>query len=154
MRPTARFLAVAMLCICITGCATVQQTQPLNTPSGRPEITVPADRVDSVIAYVLSVSIDRGYTIRQQTPAMIMMERPANNLQASMLFGSQFNANPNLRAIWNIIRSEDTTRIIGDLSIVTNPGSGYERANPITGGPAIQQMQEMQEILTTAAALR
>ena len=151
MRPTARFLAVAMLCICITGCATVQQTPSLNTPSGRPEITVPADRVDSVIAYVLSFSIDRGYTIRQQTPAMIMMERPANDLQTSMLYGTRFNANPNLRSTWIIIRSGDTSRIVGDFAIVTNPGSGYEYVNQITRGPALHTMQE---ILTTAAALR
>ena len=99
-------------------------------------------------ARLLPMCFDDLLTHRRQTPAMIMLERPANNMRASMLFGSQFNANPHLRVIWNMISTETTTRIIGDLSIVTNPGSGYEQPHPITHGAALQQMQE---ILNTAA---
>ena len=148
VRAIEHCIAIVICCAALSACATQQIPPPPNTPSGRPEITIPAERTNAALAYILDVCMNRGYTIRRQTPTMIMLERPANNMWASMLFASQFNANPHLRVIWNIISTETTTRIIGDLSIVTNPGSGYEQPHPITHGAALQQMQE---ILNTAA---
>ena len=150
IRNSARLLAILTVGMCISACATVQ-TEPLNTPSGKSEVTLTAEHERATVAYIMNDALNRGYTIRKQTDSMIMMERPITEVMYRVLFGSRYNSTPNPRVIFNIINNGDRTRIVGDIAIVTNPGSGYEYSNQITTGLAVQQTQD---VLNTAAAMR
>jgi hypothetical protein len=56
--------------------------------------------------------------------------------------GSGYNATPNERVSFTLVPLGPNTRVIADISVVTNPGSALERLTPFNNGPGSERMQE------------
>jgi hypothetical protein len=97
-----------------------------NTPSGRPEVTIRDVHLTDVSAKLTGQMIDRGYIIKSAQPAVMIFEKPINNLGAAMLFGSRYDSTPFARVTFMLVESEQQTRVVGSLAVITNPGSAFE----------------------------
>jgi hypothetical protein len=58
---------------------------------------------------------------------MLVFEKPVENIIASALMGSRYDSQPNARITYNVNQFQNKTRVVASFSIVTNPGSSFER---------------------------
>ncbi|NJL06973.1 MAG: hypothetical protein HC900_00945 [Methylacidiphilales bacterium] len=121
-------LVALFLAFGVSACVT---TVNHNTASGRPEVTIkaPADAVKSVI---VGVSMNLGYTMKSDSQFQVILERDPNNILANVLLGSQYDSRVVARMSVAFMQSNQTTRAVLDLNMVTNPGSAFERLTPMT----------------------
>lgn len=106
----------------LTGCVATPNLPPLT-------FSFPASRDDTKGAIIAAFS-QRGYQITRDSQFQLVMDRPIRgNIGASLVFGSQFNAVPNARASMTVLGDNPVTVTV-NLSVVTNPGSGFEQVTP------------------------
>jgi len=122
-----RFLGVLAISLTIAGCQTAKHA----TPSGRAEITM-ATTADRIKPVMLNDLINMGYQIRQDTPYLLVVDKQTDSFTANLLFGSNWNPVTNTRASFTLAEMSGQTRVVGDLSLVTNPGTGMERIVPLS----------------------
>jgi SPOR domain len=134
-----RILAVLGLAACLAGCGTpVRQ----NTASGRPEVTVHQVPADRVKAAIVNEMIDMGYRITKDSQFEIAFDRPTDNPVAAVLFGSKYDAQPNARISYSIAQMGNDVRVVADMAIITNPGSGFEQRTDVSDGADSPKIQE------------
>jgi len=116
--------------------------QPVNyqTASGRPErlFNAPPERVRAALATEL---VNRGYQIIRESESVIEGQKTSDNVWANMLMGSQWDPTVKVRATYTIIPSGSGTRVVGDLAIVGNAGTAFERVTPMSNSKASLDMQ-------------
>lgn len=142
-------LLMAVFILALAGC---QTAQPLATASGRPEVSISAP-ASQVHAALVGAAMNRGYTIRQDSQYLLVVEKPSQNFMANVLLGSQFNPVVNARMSIAIAEIGGATRVVVDMAIIQNPGSGFERALPANNSkdaPVIQAW--LDEIAASFAA--
>ena len=83
MRARAGLVMVAIICLGMAGCAS---TPKLNTPSSKPEVTIPNVEKKAVTDALTNTMISRGYTIK-------------NSTNYSMVFGKEIDSNSDIRTI-------------------------------------------------------
>ena len=76
----------------------------------------------------------RGYDIKSDSDYQIVFEKKSNGLAAGILFGSRYDSTPAARITTTIVGSSPTT-VTGKASIVTNPGSAFERVTDVSNNP-------------------
>ena len=60
-----------------------------------------------------------------------MLDKPAtDNFGAQMIYGSQWNGVPNARVTMTLT-GNNPTKVITQLAVITNPGTGFERPNDV-----------------------
>lgn len=125
----------------VTGCA---GAKPLNTNSGRPEVSIcgvqKAGLMEKVVA---SASMD-GFNIRSSSNFQIVMGKVlTNNFSAGMLYGSKYDPWPEFRLIWTLADTGNNCIHVGVvLQMITNPGSAFEKVTDVSTGKDGYQMQE------------
>lgn len=104
-----------------------------NTPSQKAERTfnAPPDRVQSAL---LTELVNRQYTITKQT--------------ANMLLGTTYDPTVDVRATFTVIPVKHQTRVVGDLVLVSNGGSAFEKVTPINNSESSMDMQAALNRLT------
>ena len=119
-----------LVCLLVfAGCVTVP---PPATQSGRVELTVPGvTSTGCVKSQIISRLAGHGYSLRSETDHQIVMGKPADNIAASVLFGSRWDSTPESRAIITVLQSGGNVRVIVEDVIITNPGTGMERRQAI-----------------------
>jgi hypothetical protein len=120
-----------------TACTTVQHA----TASGRPEVTVNAP-ADAVRVAFINGFIDRGYTIIEDTPYRLVMDRRSDNVMANVLLGSQWNPQIHARISLTVATLNSKTRVVADLNAVTNPGTAFERLTPMSNSKDSEEIQQ------------
>jgi hypothetical protein len=133
-----RFLA-AFAAIAVGACATPVTHQ---TASGKVEVTVTGAQ-EPVKAELVNVMVNRGYTINRDSPFQIVFEKPIMNGLAAALLGSRYNSTPDARVSFTITQNGQATRIVGDLAVITNPGSGFEMRTDFNNSQDSAQIQLM-----------
>ncbi len=128
----------------LAGCAAPAK---LNTASGRPERTFNAS-ADAVRATLVSHLVNRGYQVTKESQSLVIAEKRAESVMAQVLLGTAYDANVNARASFTIIPQGSTTRVVGDLALVSNPGSAFERVTVITNADELNRMQEAMNGIT------
>lgn len=124
-----RFVALLVAGLMITGC----QTASLDDLPPR-EYSFDASRARTKEA-LLAAFVDRGYELAKDSDLQLVVERPADdNLGAQLLYGSRFNSVPNARVLMTFL-GDDPTKVSFSGKIVTNPGSGFEKATDISNAP-------------------
>lgn len=126
-----RIICAIVLAALCAGCVTVE---PPHTASGRPEVTIAGASPDKVKPQLVNVMINDGYRITRDTPYEITFDKPVQNIAVAVLMGSKYDAQPNIRVSYSFAQLGSDTRVIGDIAIVTNPGSAFERRTPINAG--------------------
>jgi hypothetical protein len=131
----AIMIAVSLL----AGCAT-----PMPTASGRPETTITGQSSDAIRAALVNRFLNDGWNIKNGDTMMLTMEKDAG-LAAGMFLGSAFNPTVMKRIRFNIVPQEaGTFRVVAGAGMITNPGSGFEKENPMEG-KAYRQLQTILE---------
>ncbi|MDG4475644.1 hypothetical protein [Thiovibrio frasassiensis] len=142
-----RIFLVLFFLVGLTGCASVQ---PLNTPSSKPEVTIPNGQKKAVIDKITNMMLGRGYKIKNINEYSAVFGKPLQSTGAAILFGSQFNTTPEGRISYNIVDTTKGVRVIGTLEVVTNPGSGLERVTDLSQNS--KNAHEYQQLLEEVAA--
>ncbi|OGR80792.1 MAG: hypothetical protein A3I11_07950 [Elusimicrobia bacterium RIFCSPLOWO2_02_FULL_39_32] len=138
MKTTIRLLAFFAF-LSFFGCAT---TRVLNTPSGKPEVIIENKTKKEVADALVSEMVSRGFTIKSVSDYTLVFSKPLDNIAASLLFGSQYDATPEHRPSFMIFESGAGVRVVLTNQIVTNPGSAYERVTDASGGQAGESWQD------------
>jgi len=112
----------------LSGCATAR----VISPSGKPEVTITAP-ADIVVSAIVGRLLDKGSTIRSKSDSIIVAEHNATFAQ-NLLFGSKANPTAINRFTFNLVNvSSTTTRVVATIEIITNPGTGFEQRNDMSG---------------------
>lgn len=125
----------------LAGCASAP---PINTPSGNPEIMLSNVSPDCVKAVLVNGFLNGGYRIEQSNDYMIVVGKPTNNTMASLLYGSQMNVIPEERITVTLAPEAGGSgmRLVFDGAYVTNPGTGFEKRQPMPANANVQQQFE------------
>ncbi|HVY12152.1 MAG TPA: hypothetical protein VHB73_01145 [Alphaproteobacteria bacterium] len=129
-------LAFLVLCSCA---APVQHA----TASGKPEVTIAA-APKAIRSALENGMVNSGYTIAKDSNEVLVFEKEVTeNLGASLIYGSQANPYPTARARFYLIPEGKRTRVVGDLSVISNGGSPYERVHALNNGVDSDTVQKM-----------
>lgn len=137
-------IATTMMMV-LAGCQSAQQQAAVQRTT----------QVDATIQeftdLLLQKRIARGYTIRQQTPNMIVLDRPAKDFATQFVYGSQWNIVPNYRLTYQMYGDKPLTVSVNG-AIITNPGSGFERINDMSNHASMAEV--MKEIADIASEIK
>ncbi len=130
-----------IVAVTLAGCAS---GPPINTPSGSPEITLSNVRVDCVKGAFLNALLNKGYRIEQSSDYVIVVGKPTDNTMAALLYGSGLNAIPEERLRMTMITQSGGSglRIVFDGAYVTNPGTAFEKLQPMQENANTQRQLE------------
>lgn len=118
-----RSLAV-VVALSLTAC----QTSQLQTASGKPEVTIFAADASLVKAEIINDMLNSGYVLSRDTAYQLVFDkRMETNFTAQLLLGSNYDQVPAARIAYVISPTNENVRVIADMSIITNPGSAFER---------------------------
>ena len=121
----------------------------LDTPSGRPEVTISRTTPDNVKAAVVRKMIDKGFQVTKDAQFELAFDRPLDNKLVGALLGSKVKGTPNGRITYSIAQVGDDVRVVADLAAITNPGSASERSTDINPPDAVHDVQSLLEDLRT-----
>lgn len=142
-------LATGTLVLSLTACGTPQIH---NTMSGKVEETF-TQPPDQVKPQLIALMVQNRFNLTKDTPYMMSFDKPVDNIMASVLLGSRYDATPNARLAFTFIAVNNTgTRLIADFSIVTNPGSAFEQITPMNAGDDSAKIQIMLDSLSEGMA--
>lgn len=137
IRKASYYLLFALL---LSGCAT---TSALNTPTGKPEVTISGVSADEVASAIINKMIDSGYNVTSTDNRMLVFEKPLKNFVAMFVYGSNYDRQPNARITFNINQFENKTRVVASFATITNPGSAFEKVNHSERNASMPKYQEM-----------
>jgi hypothetical protein len=99
-----------------------------NNASGKPEVTIKTSSVKSVRTKATEMMVNGGYRTVRSDDMSITFDKIINDGgMANFLLGSRYDMNPAARVNYTFLDLGKSVRVIADLSVITNPGSGYER---------------------------
>lgn len=133
-----------LLPLALTGCAAPVK---YNTASGRPERTFDASP-DRVRAALVGHLVNRGYQITNESASRVVGQKRTDNAMAQVLLGTNYDRNVEVRATFTIIPEGPRTRVVGDLALVSNPGSAFERVTPMSNSQDSIPMQQALDSLS------
>lgn len=133
MKILARSIAAAIV-FAFASCAVVPS---IETPSGRPECSISGATNDQIQGYVLENFIANGWMLKQQTPSQLVFWKENADTFQNALLGSSYDPTTTheIRLVFSK-GSEASVRIFGQVALVTNEGSAFEKRNDLTGGKA------------------
>ncbi|MFN3827809.1 MAG: hypothetical protein ACK4NR_09325 [Micavibrio sp.] len=131
-------LFTVIMSVVLAGCATPIQH---NTPSGKVEVTIKGTSKSTVKDRITDSMINRGYSVTKSDDTVISFDRPVDSPMAAVFFGSRYDSTPNARVAYNIIQTKGAVRVVADCSIVTNPGSAFEKKTNMNNNAATADIQ-------------
>lgn len=135
---TTFFFAILL---CLTGCAA-----PLKTASGRPEVVIENVSRRQVFDFAVAEGSRNGFEIRDVSEYhLVMGKRDQKNIGAAMLFGSQYDTIPEIRLTFTAVEQPSGVMLRANGSVITNPGSAFERQTDLSTGTGAHELQAMLE---------
>lgn len=126
-------LLVLLFLIPLAGCATPVQHP---TPSGKPEVIINKTNVKTVRNKVSEFMINYGYRPVRSDDMTAVFDKIINDGgMINLMMGSQYDMNPAARVTYTFLEQGKAVRVIADIAVITNPGSGYERRNDYNHHP-------------------
>jgi len=130
------FLIVAIL----VGCAAPQR---LSTPSGRPEVTISNASKKEVMDFAVNNFVGAGFEIKEVTDYHAVFTRLDQSLSGALLYGSKYDSTPEYRFKLTFAELAGKIRVLCTVSVVTNPGSAFERVKDVTYGKNALDLQRL-----------
>lgn len=139
-----RILLIGLMLV-MAGCATIP---PLQTATGKPEITILNSTKKEIINYLTNKMINKNYEIKKINDYVAVYGKPSESESLNFLYGTDQYRTPEYRVSFNFVDKEAKIRIIAMLQVVSNPGSAFEKIHNIGGVNAhdYQQMLEKMKI--------
>jgi hypothetical protein len=123
----------------LAGCAT---TKPLNTPSGKPDITIPNVSKKQVTDALVGQMLTQGFNFKSSSDYNIVFIEAMDSFCEKSLLGSGCNVTPEHRASFMLDESSAGVRIVLTNQVITNPGSAFERVTDLSTGKPGQSWQD------------
>jgi len=129
-----KFICVAA--ILLAGCAS-----PVvhNTASGKPERLF-SSPPDQVRAALITELVNRHYSITQETQSLIVGEKVTKEVGVTLAYGTGFGP-PTVRSSFTMIPNPPGTRVVGDIVLIQNAGTGFQRIFPMDDSAGSNEMQ-------------
>lgn len=110
----------------LVGCATVT---PLNTSSGKPELTVRGKTMDEVQAALVQMCQEEDMFLEETQKFMVACSYASSNLGIELVLGSNYNAKPQVLIRFNTLPQPDKSIRITAKGVAsqTTPMSGTRR---------------------------
>ena len=149
----SKFLAAFILPVFFAGCAPKPDLTPLNTPSGKPEVTIKGKSQQEVIEGIISFCAETGAMLDDQTTSTVVCSNDAGGFKANFMFGTQHGA---LRIVnrWFVTKAgQDGMRvqIISAYYENMNAYGGVQKyPQDVTRGVGAKQLQTMVEEFATS----
>jgi hypothetical protein len=139
-------LVAVMLSVGVAGLGGCAGQVTHATPSGKAEqvFAAPPDKVKPALVGMMSSA---GFNLVRDTSYQVAFDKPVENLLVGAFLGSGYNATPNERVAFTLVPLGPNTRVIADISVVTNPGSAFERLTPFNNGPDSENIQDQLEFV-------
>jgi len=133
------------LCVGLSACA----TQPLGTPSGRPEVAVRSSlsRTQNSAIEVLS---SQGFSLISQSSNTLVFERDLPPAQSAILLmgvGNSYYSQPKAGIRLTFVSIQGLTRVSGRVEATTQGPFGQIKNMDITGGKSAQKLQATLETI-------
>lgn len=141
-RISAVMLSGVFLFGIIAGCA---HMRPLSTPSGKPEVTVKNSTKKEVVDAIVNMMVGAGFEIKDISDYHAVFGKLSNSLGDALLYGSNYDSTPEYRVKYSFTETEMGVRVLAAITVITNPGSAFERATDRTVGKDAHDMQKMLE---------
>lgn len=68
---------------------------------------------------------EHGYVLNKDSEFQLVLDKPASEFSAKLIFGSELNGTPSYRVTLTIT-GENPTHVSTQIAIITNPGTGLE----------------------------
>jgi hypothetical protein len=104
----------------------------LNTPSGRPEVTISGATKKKISDIIINRELSKGWDLKNQTDSLLIFTRKNTNFGARLLLGSRYDTVPENRLTYTLVENENGIRVFFKAEIVTNPGSAFEQVTDVT----------------------
>ena len=136
-----RGLMVLMLAGCTLGACSAPAH--LDTPSAHPEVTISRVTPDKVKAVLVSKMTDKGYQVTQDTQFNLAFDKSTGKV----FFQEGGTADRNQRVKYSIAQVGDDVRVVADISMITNPGTGHEERTDMNDAAKGASANETQSFL-------
>ncbi len=114
----------------------------LDTPSGNPEVSIAGVSKKQVADALVNRLLSKGWTLTTTNDYQLVFRHPLDSIGASLLYGSQYNVNPDARATISLVDAEGGVRVMVTLQAVTNPGSQFEQVSEIRTEKDLNAVQD------------
>jgi hypothetical protein len=135
-------IKILILLVLLNGC-TATKPLTLNTPSGKPDITIPKVSKKQVTDAFVSEMLSQGFNIKTSSDYNIVFVKPMDSFAMSLLLGSEYDITPEHRVSANIVESSAGVRIVLTNQGITNPGSAFERVTDLSTGNSGNSWQQL-----------
>ncbi|MBW1953568.1 MAG: hypothetical protein JRI66_10875 [Deltaproteobacteria bacterium] len=106
----------------------------MNTPTGGPEAFFQNASREEVINALTDEMIMQGYQTKSITDYTLVFGKEEKSGAGQIFYGSRFNPFPEQRVTYTLLKLPEGIRVVATVKLVTNPGSGYEKATDFTYG--------------------
>lgn len=143
-----RALLVLLLVLGLAACQTDEASNlpDIATPSGKPEGIIKNANAGDVKATLLNFMLSKGYTVTSDTGSTLQVDKPADSLAASLVYGSQMNSTPNARIVFTFVQVGSDTRVVADMMIVTNPGTAFEQRTELNQTSDAKELNQILQV--------
>ena len=142
IRISVAALSGVFLLSLVLGCA---HMRPLSTPSGKPEVTIKNSTKKEVVDAIVNMMVGSGFEIKDISDYHAVFGKLSRSLGDALLYGSNYDATPEYRVKYSFTETGDGIRVLAAVSVITNPGSAFERVTDRTRGKDAHDMQSMLE---------
>ena len=131
--------------IFLAGCATYQ---PLQTPSGRPEVTIHGATKKDILDTIITQMLNDGWQKRKLSEHGVVVGRPTDKWETILAYGSPSNNIPENQISFTLVDAGNNgVQVFCSGAVITNAGSGFENVAEIVGGKFYTEAQAALEKL-------
>jgi hypothetical protein len=128
-----------LLIVSLIGCAS---GQPLNTPSGKPEVTIRDASRKDIRDTIVSLMANDGWQVRRVKDNVVVVGRATGNWNTILTYASASNKIPENQITFTLDETgSDDVRVICRGTVVTDAGSGFENVAEVEGGSFNKEAQ-------------
>jgi hypothetical protein len=133
----------------VSGCAQFQQYEPLDTASGRPEVTVAGVKKGEVIDVLTGIMQDAGYIARKVTDEKAVYYKRTFETYAERPYGTPIRIPqkalreeaPELLVSYDIEEIGEGVHVVATVEIISEPESPFKKSKDISRGLDARDIQ-------------
>lgn len=124
----------------LAGCMTAPVR--LNTPSGKPEVTISATTKKKASDAIINRELSKGWDLKSQSDSLLVFAQKNTSFGAQLLFGSKYDTVPENRITFTLVETDNAIRLLVKNEMVTNPGSAFENITDMTSNAEVANQSQ------------
>lgn len=139
------YVVFLLLVIFLPSCAT-PVAKITNTDSGKPEVIIETNNIDSIKSLIISEMVNFGYQIEKDTPYLLEMARATDsreNMTAALSIGNSSSTNNRL-ATYTFVKLNNGIRVIAAASLRAQLPGGKVNFSQLSNNGSIYNIYQKQ----------